>query len=61
VKWTPVSDPGTLLVHVVAPRVEEEATTDDGDVEGEETAAVDGEPEVAKKGKGEGGDGGDKS
>lgn len=41
-KWTPVSDPDTLLVHVVPPRAEEAAP---------EAAAAPAEPEVAKKGK----------
>jgi large subunit ribosomal protein L25 len=41
-KWTPVSDPDTLLLHVVAPRAEEAAP---------EAAAAPAEPEVIKKGK----------
>jgi large subunit ribosomal protein L25 len=41
-KWTPVSDPDTLLVHVVPPRAEEAAP---------EGAAAPAEPEVIKKGK----------
>jgi len=41
-KWTPVSDPETLLVHVVPPRVEETPA---------EGAAAPAEPEVIKKGK----------
>jgi large subunit ribosomal protein L25 len=40
-KWTPVSDPDTLIVHVIAAKAEE-ATTE---------AAATAEPEVAKKGK----------
>jgi large subunit ribosomal protein L25 len=40
-KWTPVSDPDTLIVHVIAAKVEEAAA------EGATTA----EPEVIKKGK----------
>jgi large subunit ribosomal protein L25 len=46
-RWTPVSDPDTMLVHVVAPRAEEPSPT-------EAAAAVPGapaEPEVIKKGK----------
>jgi large subunit ribosomal protein L25 len=43
-KWTPVSDPDTMLVHVVAPRAEEPAP-------GTEGAAATAEPEVIKKGK----------
>lgn len=41
-KWTPVSDPDTLLVHVVPPRAEEAAA---------EGGAAPAEPEVIKKGK----------
>jgi large subunit ribosomal protein L25 len=41
-KWVPVSDPETLLVHVVQPRAEEAAP---------EAAAAPAEPEVVKKGK----------
>jgi large subunit ribosomal protein L25 len=43
-KWTPVSDPDTLIVHVVAAKVEEAAA---------EGAAATAEPEVIKKGKGD--------
>jgi large subunit ribosomal protein L25 len=43
-KWTPVSDPDMLIVHVVAAKAEEVAA---------ETAAATPEPEVIKKGKGE--------
>ena len=42
-KWTPVSEPDTLLVHVVPPRVEETTAA--------EGAAAPAEPEVIKKGK----------
>ena len=52
VKWTPVSDPDTLLVHVIAPKVEEEAA-EEGEEAAEgaaETGEAD-EPEVIKKGK----------
>lgn len=41
-KWTPVSDPDTLLVHVVPPRAAEEAPAE---------GAAPAEPEVIKKGK----------
>jgi len=41
-KWTPVSDPDTLIVHVIAAKVEEAPA---------EAAAATAEPEVAKKGK----------
>jgi large subunit ribosomal protein L25 len=40
-KWTPVSDPDTLIVHVIAAKAEEVAPE----------AAATAEPEVAKKGK----------
>jgi large subunit ribosomal protein L25 len=43
-KWTPVSDPDTLIVHVIAAKVEEAPA---------EVAAATAEPEVLKKGKGE--------
>jgi large subunit ribosomal protein L25 len=43
-KWTPVSDPDTLIVHVVAAKVEETPA---------EGAAATAEPEVIKKGKGD--------
>jgi large subunit ribosomal protein L25 len=45
-KWTPVSDPDTLIVHVVPPRAEEPAP---GAVE--VAPATPAEPEVIKKGK----------
>jgi large subunit ribosomal protein L25 len=44
-KWTPVSDPDTLIVHVVAAKVEEAPA--------EAAAAATAEPEVIKKGKGD--------
>ena len=58
VSWSPVSDPDTLLVHVIAPKVEEEETAEgdevaEGAAEGTEEG---GEPEVIKKGKDEDGD-----
>jgi len=43
-KWTAVSDPDTLIVHVIAAKVEEAAP---------EAAAATAEPEVLKKGKGD--------
>ena len=43
-KWTPVSDPDTLIVHVIAAKVEEAPA---------EGAAAAAEPEVVKKGKGD--------
>ena len=42
-KWTPVTEPETMLVHVIAPRAEAAATTEPG--------AAPAEPEVIKKGK----------
>jgi large subunit ribosomal protein L25 len=45
-RWTPVSDPDTMLVHLVAPRAEEPTATDA--VAGPTATA---EPEVIKKGK----------
>jgi large subunit ribosomal protein L25 len=47
-KWKPVSDPDTLLVHVVPPRAEEPSATDAAAAVTPGTAA---EPEVIKKGK----------
>jgi large subunit ribosomal protein L25 len=47
VKWTPVSDLDTLLVHVIALRVAEEPAAADAAA----TATTPAEPEVAKKGK----------
>jgi large subunit ribosomal protein L25 len=45
-KWTPVSEPEIMLVHVVAPKAEAEPAAAEGDV-----AASPAEPEVIKKGK----------
>jgi len=50
VRWKPVSDPDTLLVHVVPPRVEEAPA----EAAAPEPAAA--EPEVIKKGKTEAGE-----
>jgi large subunit ribosomal protein L25 len=47
VKWTPVSDLDTLLVHVITVRVAEEPAAADAAA----TATTPAEPEVAKKGK----------
>lgn len=50
--WSPVSDPDTLLVHVIAPKVEETPDEEDEEPEGAEGAEAEGgEPEVIKKGK----------
>ncbi len=58
VSWSAVSDPDSLLVHVISPKVEEEEEvaadeTEEGAAEGTEAG---GEPEVVKKGKGEDGE-----
>lgn len=45
-KWVAVSEPDNLIVHIVAPRQEAEATPADG-----AAPAAAAEPEVAKKGK----------
>jgi large subunit ribosomal protein L25 len=47
-KWKPISDPDTLLVHVVPPRAEEPAP---GDAAAATPGATTAEPEVIKKGK----------
>lgn len=52
-KWTPVTDPETMLVHVVPPRVEEEPTEEEAPELAVEGSA---EPEVIKRGKAEEGD-----
>ena len=46
-KWTPVSDPDMMLVHVIMPKAEEVATP----AEAVAAPAVAAEPEVMKKGK----------
>jgi large subunit ribosomal protein L25 len=46
-KWKPVTDPDTMLVHVIMPKAEEEPAA--ADVAATPTAAA--EPEVIKKGK----------
>lgn len=50
-KWTSLSDPDTLLVHVIAPRAEVEAPTPEATAAAAATAPA--EPEVIKKGKAE--------
>jgi large subunit ribosomal protein L25 len=47
-KWTSISEPEMMIVHVVAPKVEEEAPTVDAVAAAGTTPA---EPEVIKKGK----------
>jgi large subunit ribosomal protein L25 len=48
-KWTPVSDPDIMLVHVVAPRAVAEPVA--ADAAAAATPATAAEPEVIKKGK----------
>jgi large subunit ribosomal protein L25 len=48
-KWTAISDPETMLVHVVMPKAEESAAA--ATPEAGAAAAVPAEPEVIKKGK----------
>ena len=47
-KWTPISDPDLMLVHVILPKVEEVAAPADAAAAATATPA---EPEVLKKGK----------
>src|SRR5438552_611333 len=47
-KWTPLTDPDTMLVHVIMPKAEEVAAPVEGAVAAPTVAA---EPEVIKKGK----------
>lgn len=61
VSWSPVSDADTLLVHVIAPKVEEEETPEEAETaEGAAAAAEGGTPEDAK-GKADEGDGSSES
>lgn len=60
VSWTPVSDPDTLLVHVIAPKVEEEPAEEEAEAAAE-TPEGGAEPEVIKKGKAEEGEPTDES
>jgi large subunit ribosomal protein L25 len=48
-KWTAISEPDTMIVHVVAPKAEEPAPTADAAAAAVPAAAA--EPEVIKKGK----------
>ena len=50
VKWTPISDPGTMLVHVITPRAVEEPAAAEAAVAATPAAGA-AEPEVIKKGK----------
>lgn len=56
-KWTALSEPEMLIVHVVSPRVEAEPAAEDEAAVAGATAA---EPEVIKKGKADEGDDKDK-
>ena len=49
VKWTPITDPGTMLVHVITPRAVEEPAAAEAAVAAAPVGAA--EPEVIKKGK----------
>ena len=49
VRWTPITDPGTMLVHVITPRAVEEPAAAEAAVAAAPAAAA--EPEVIKKGK----------
>ena len=40
VSWQPVSDPESLIVHVIAPRLEAELETDEAEAEGEAASAA---------------------
>lgn len=51
VSWKPVSEPDTLLAHVIAPKVEEEEAA-----AAEEAAEEGAQPEVIRKGKAEAGE-----
>jgi large subunit ribosomal protein L25 len=50
-KWKAISDPETMLVHVVMPKVEEEPAAATADAAAAAAPAVPAEPEVIKKGK----------
>jgi large subunit ribosomal protein L25 len=50
-KWKAVSDPDTMLVHVVVPKVEEEPVAATADAAAAAAPAAPAEPEVIKKGK----------
>lgn len=55
VPWTPVSEPETMLVHVIAPKVEETPTEEAAESAAAETGEA-AEPEVIRKGKTEAGE-----
>jgi large subunit ribosomal protein L25 len=50
-KWKPVSEPDTLIVHLVALKVEEEPAPEDAAAAAVAAPAAPAEPEVIKKGK----------
>ena len=61
VSWTPVTDPDALLVHVVAPKVEEEPTDEEEATDETVESEAGAQPEVIKKGKAEEDEGSDDS
>jgi large subunit ribosomal protein L25 len=50
-KWKAVSEPDTMLVHIVVPKAEEEPVAATADAAAAATTAAPAEPEVIKKGK----------
>jgi large subunit ribosomal protein L25 len=50
-KWKAVSEPDTMLVHIVVPKAEEEPAAATADVAAAAAVAAPAEPEVIKKGK----------
>ena len=50
-KWTPISEPDTMIVHVVPPKAEEPEPTAEAAATVAATPAAPAEPEVIKKGK----------
>ena len=50
-KWTPVSEPDTMIVHVVPPKAEEPEPTAEAAAAAATAPAAPAEPEVIKKGK----------
>ena len=50
-KWTAISEPDTMIVHVVPPKAEEPEPTAEAAVAAAATPAAPAEPEVIKKGK----------
>jgi len=52
-KWTPLSEPEMMIVHVVAPRAEAAPTEEEAAAAATAVPEAQAEPEVIKKGKGE--------